>query len=382
VRRVREAGAGVTTGRGRQWARRQAFVLALFSTVVLYGGSAPAAQTRRPTGRPPAPASARHAPLKAIFEPVSFPQDVDISDIFFVDPEVGWACGHRLTDGGDGGFIIATRDGGRTWSVQFGNPRSPTRAFTRLYFFDATHGWATQVDGTLRRTTDGTRWTSIGTVAPASSMAFVSPERGFFLDRAQGVYRTVDGGRTWRLGNAGAPVAIAFAPDNLTGYVLTRTPDERAAAVLKTTDAGETWTLRCLVRDISVTDVSMAFSDTSTGYLRAGASLKMTTDGGRTWQALTAKVPYDVSNIVVAGSIGWMIGSHEFSYTLDGGKRWTVRQVDFPAHVVTFTVLGPETGYVAGRHGMIYRYRIVAFDYTVPSMLTIPGMTTFAPAGS
>jgi len=313
---------------------------------------------------------------------VRFPQDVDISDIFFVDPEVGWACGHRLTDGGDGGFIIATRDGGRTWSVQFGDPRSPTRAFTRLYFFDATHGWATQVDGTLMRTTDGTRWTSAGTVAPTSSLVFVSPERGFFLDRAQGVYRTVDGGRTWRLGNAGAPVAIAFAPDNLTGYVVTRTLDERAAAVLKTIDGGVTWALSSVIRDTNVTDVSMAFSDVLTGYLRAGVELKMTTDGGRTWHALTAKVPYDVSKIGVAGPIAWMIGSHDFSYTLDGGRRWTVRQVDFPAHVVTFTVLGPDAGYVAGRQGMIYRYSIVPFDYNVPGMLAVPGMTTFAPAGS
>jgi photosystem II stability/assembly factor-like uncharacterized protein len=152
--------------------------------------------------------------------------------------------------------------------------------------------------------------------------------------------------------------------------------------VLKTTDAGETWTLTCLVRDLNVNDVSMAVSDPLTGYLRTGAALKMTTDGGRSWHALTAKVPYDVSSIGVAGSIAWMIGSHDFSYTLDGGKRWTVRQVDFPAQVVTFSVGGPDTGYVAGRHGMIYRYRIVPFDYIVRGMLTVPGMTTFAPAGS
>jgi photosystem II stability/assembly factor-like uncharacterized protein len=382
VRRVREAGAGVTTGRGRQWGWRLAFVLTLSSTVLLCGGWTPAAQTRRPTRRPPAPASARHAPLKAIFEPVNFPQDVDISDIFFVDSEVGWACGHRLTDGGEGGFIVATRDGGRTWSVQFGDPRSSARAFTQLHFFDATHGWATQVDGTLMRTTDGTRWTNVANVDPVSPLVFVSPERGFFLDRAQGIHRTVDGGRTWRLGNVGAPVAIAFAPDNLTGYVVTRTLEERTAAILKTTDGGETWRLTSLLRDTSVADVRLAFSDALTGYLRAGAALKMTTDGGRTWHALTAKVPYDASKVGVAGPIGWMIGSHDFSYTLDGGKRWTVRQIDFPAPVVTFTVLGLDTGYVAGRRGMIYRYRIVPFDYAVPGMITIPGMTTFAPAGS
>ena len=32
---------------------------------------------------------------------------------------------------------------------------------------------------------------------------------------------------------------------------------------------------------------------------------------------------------------------------------------------------------MAGSHGMIYRYRIVPFDYAVRDMLTIPGMTTF-----
>jgi hypothetical protein len=93
-------------------------------------------------------------------------------------------------------------------------------------------------------------------------------------------------------------------------------------------------------------------------------------------------VPYDVSKIAAAGSVGWMVGSHEFRYTLDGGKRWTARYVEFPAHVVTFTVLSPDTGYVAGSHGMIYRYRIVPFDYAVPHMLAIPGMTTFVADGS
>jgi hypothetical protein len=45
---------------------------------------------------------------------------------------------------------------------------------------------------------------------------------------------------------------------------------------------------------------------------------------------------------------------------------------------VTFTVLGTDTGYAAGSHGMIYRYRVVPFDYAAPQMLPIPGMTTFA----
>ena len=80
--------------------------------------------------------------------------------------------------------------------------------------------------------------------------------------------------------------------------------------------------------------------------------------------------------------LGWMVGSHDFSYTLDRGRRWITRRVDFPADVVRFTVVNRDTGYVVGSHGMVYRYRVVPFDYAVPDMLTIPGMTTFVPDGS
>jgi hypothetical protein len=34
-------------------------------------------------------------------------------------------------------------------------------------------------------------------------------------------------------------------------------------------------------------------------------------------------------------------------------------------------------GQVVGSHGMVYRYRVVPFDYTVPKMIAVPNMTTF-----
>jgi photosystem II stability/assembly factor-like uncharacterized protein len=375
VRHVREAGAGVITHRARPWGHRLAFAVAMFSTVVS-GETSVSAQTRRPSGRPAAPASARHAPFKAIFEPVNYPRDVDISDVLFIDADTGWICGHHRTLAGDGGFISATRDGGRTWSVQFGDPDSPNRAFTQLFFFDAAHGWATQADGMLLRTIDGTSWTRAGHVDLLSPIAFITQEKGFSLDRGRGIQTTVDGGRKWTPGISCEPSAIAFAPDHATGYVLTRTQDSNAAALLKTTDAGERWTPVSIIRETNGTDVSLAFSDPLTGYLRAGATLRMTSDGGQSWRAVTAKVPNEVARIVVRGPVGWMIGSHEFSYTLDGG-RWITRHVDFPSRVLAFSVLDSNNGYVVGSHGMIYRYRVAPFEYAVPHMLAIPGMTTF-----
>jgi photosystem II stability/assembly factor-like uncharacterized protein len=223
---------------------------------------------------------------------------------------------------------------------------------------------------------------------------FISPDRGFLLDGRQDIQTTVDGGRTWKpvyhcrvtIEGAGIPreqdcdpEALAFAPDRATGYVVTRALEGGAAAVIKTTDAGEIWTVASLIPRTAGTGVSLAFADAFTGYLRAGPTLKTTLDGGQTWHAVTARIPEGSSAVRAAGSVGWMVGSHGFSYTLDGGQRWIARQVDFPARVMAFTVLSADTGYVAGSHGMIYRYRIVPFDYAVPRMLAIPGMTTFAP---
>lgn len=390
---VRETGAGIVAA-GRA-TRRLRYAVAVGFAIFTCGGIASIAQTRRPTGRPAAPAAARHPPLKAIFESVSYPHDVDISDVFFVDPETGWVSGHHRTSAGDGGFIVATRDGGRTWAVQVGDRDSPARAFTRLFFLDATHGWAVQADGSLLRTTDGATWTPTGTVAAHSPIVFVTPDRGFTLDGGE-IRTSVDAGRTWSAshrcrttidGPSGPardcePAAIAFAPDRATGYVVTRPIDGDAAVVIGTADGGVTWTEVSLVRGVRNAAMSLAFPDPVNGYLRSGGILKSTSDGGRTWHTVSIAVPDGPSIVHARGSVGWMVGSHDFSYTLDRGRRWITRRVDFPADVVRFTVVNRDTGYVVGSHGMVYRYRVVPFDYAVPDMLTIPGMTTFVPDGS
>ncbi len=369
--------------------------LAVASAVGLGGATTFSAQIRRPSGRPPAPPAARHPPLKAIFEPVHYAQDVEFSDVFFVDAQTGWACGRHPTNAGDGGFVIATRDGGKTWSVQHGDPHSPTRAVARLFFVDATHGWATQVDGTMLRTMDGSSWSPAGDARVPGAFVFTSPRRGFAVDGGSAIQRTVDGGGTWqpvyqcRVIVAGVaheqnctPEAIAFAPDHTTGYVVTRALDDRASAAIKTTDGGETWHMTSMIADTNGRDGSLAFADSLTGYLRADGSLSMTVDGGQTWHGVDATIPAGSPAILAAGSVAWMVGGSDFSYTFDDGKRWNARKIAFPTPAVRFSLPTPDTGYVVGHHGMVYRYRVVPFEAVVPNMLGIPGMTALVPDGS
>ena len=350
-----------------------------------------AGQIRRPSSRPAAPPATRHPPLKAVFEPVPYAQDAEFSDVFFVDAETGWACGRREGPG-DEGFIVATRDGGRTWSVQVGGPAAPARAIARLFFVDATHGWATQSDGTMLRTTDGSSWAPAGEVRAPGPFVFISAGKGFLLDAHLNIQMTADGGDTWTtayhcraiVGVAGAtheqdcaPEAIAFAPDGATGYVITRALDDHASAVIKTTDGGATWTMTALIPETNGKDGAISFVNPLVGYLRAGRTLMATSDGARTWHAVDARVPDGAPKILFAGAVGWMVGGKDFSFTLDGARRWNTRTIDFPTPVAGFSVPAPGTGYVVGRHGMVYRYRVVPFAYTAPQLIAVPAMATF-----
>lgn len=371
---IREAGAGL-------------IAIALLG---LACGPALTAQVRRPSGRPPAPPATRHPPFKAIFEPANYAADVEFDDVFFVDRETGWACGHHGTEAGDGGFLIATRDGGSSWTLQLGDPRSSAREITRLFFLDATHGWATQAGGRLLRTTDGSTWEPLGEFHPADPFVFLAPERGFFLDGHGNIQRTADGGRTWQPAyhcratldvqglareQSCQPEAIAFAPDGTNGVVVTRALDDGASAVITTGDGGATWTATSRIPDTDGQRASLVFIDTVTGFLRAGATLKMTADGGRSWHDVAAAIPGGDPKILFAGPMGWMMEGHDFSYTTDSGRRWMARTMSFPASVVSFSVPAADAGYVVGAHGMVYRYRVVPFDYAVPNMLVIPPMS-------
>ncbi len=377
--------------RGGRW-RCERFVWLLASAIALFLVNASSAQVRKPHLHP-APPVMRHPLVKAIFEARSYDSGANIGDVAFADDETGWICGGRSRSGG--GFIAATHDGGRTWVRQAGGEEPGMPSCERLFFADATTGWATRSDGSLLRTTDGARWTPIGTVAPHSRVVFTSSERGFEVGGWGDVHVTSDGGRTWQNGpvcrvaytvagvpheDACEPAAIGFAPDGATGCLVAAVEHAGAAAVMSTRDAGATWTPVALLPGVDARATSVAFADSLTGYLRAGGALMMTSDGGLTWRMTDVKPPADAPAVAAAGAVGWMLGMRQFTSTLDHGTRWTTRATVFPARVNAFTALRSGTGYVVGNAGMVYRYRVVPFDYSAPRMITIPALTTFVPS--
>jgi hypothetical protein len=237
----------------------------------------------------------------------------------------------------------------------------------------------------------------MGDIDAAGPFVFITPERGFVLDGRGNIQSTVDAGRTWHPGYAcGAaddlrgltrgqgcqPAAIAFAPDLITGYVVTRALDDHASLVIKTSDGGTTWIAASRIPAADGSDASLVFTDASTGFVRAGGELRMTSDGGQSWHQVVATVPQGHPKVLFAGPMGWMMEGNEFSYTMDAGRRWSARTMNFPTRIVSFSVPAREAAYVVGSHGMIYRYRVVPFNYAVPNMLELPAMAGLTAGGS
>ncbi len=381
-------------------------IVAILSTSPLLFGQQPAARkaTAKPGATPVKPGM--QPKFKAIFEPVNFTEDLELTDVFFVNELKGWVSGAA-------GTILHTKDGGDTWTVQLGgDPLSPLPKVHSLRFIDETHGWAILEDKKLLRTTDGENWQEYGHIGKgyacndyvctslATVVQILSSHDGNLIEQSK------DGGLTYQQVNPSCEVSLEIdglrrkvrcvlatlhfvSPE--VGYAVGATASEAGATgavpavvILKTTDGGGTWAEHAIVENVAKHYESwydpqeIFFADENDGVLVLQWSKKLltTSDGGRTWEARVAAVngPVNFADPQVGWSFDIRSGGKNFSFTTNGGKLWTTRPLKFPAEVKAFSLPRRDRGYLVGDHGMIYRYRIVPITYTAKGMLDAPIM--------
>ena len=314
--------------------------------------------------------------FKAIWEPVNYKEDLPLFDVYFVSKEEGWVSGAA-------GTILHTKDGGNSWTAELGgDPHAQGVEVKRLFFADATHGWA-QPWNALFHSTDGESWQQVnGDIR--GDVFFVSDLKGFRPSGAK-IFATSDGGDNWKeIFSCHAKMEVQgltqerdcelYTPDFPTatvGYVM-----GEARITAKTEDGGESWNVLVGPEEPGDQHVfSVFFVDANTGYKVRSTKLFKTTDGGQTWQGVIAQLSQGYPRVKFADhEVGWSCLGGTWAYTFDGGKHWTSRQVRFPAAVASFSLPTRDRGYVVGDHGMIYRYRVVPFDYTSKGMLDAPMM--------
>jgi len=164
-----------------------------------------------------------------------------LNDVFVLDAANVWVCG-------DGGYIAYSSNGGSTWVIQDAGVVTAAN-LNEIAFWNTSVGFAVGVGGAIVRTLDGATWGAVtsGTANALKCVAAVSE----FIWFAGGV----------------------------------------AGTLIYTGDRGTTWTARAGV--FAATDIvnGLSFCDqigVAVGTTQGGAGImKMTIDGGYTWQAVT-----------------------------------------------------------------------------------------------
>lgn len=238
----------------------------------------------------------------------------------FIDARHGWTVQYLDSCSPCKADLLATDDGGTTWTVRSSAPKD--RVFDAVRFVDALHGWAIETDW----------WPYFGAVGPTTRLL-----------------ATADSGRTWASQLDGVPVFDITALDRTHAWAIAR--DNACAAGLcptrptqlyRTTD-GEHWSPVVNSFDALVCVGTYlfrpSFIDADHGLLATGGAsigdrggVLSSMDGGSTWSctpeqprpanAQREPLTYSGQFMVVAQGTD---GSDHLLVTTDLGATWTER---------------------------------------------------------
>ena len=295
-------------------------------------------------------------------------------DIAFADTAHGWAVGGGMDTGT--GVILATTDGGATWSAQ-----AAGSGLLGVSFPDAVHGWAvgggSHLGGTgpavggppviLHTGDGGLTWqtqsagTSFGSLNDVdfvdANHGCVAGSSGAFPSGHPILAATSDGGVTWQSVTlpqaAGSAWAVSFV-DAQHGWAVTSLTSTYPSVIYATSDGGLTWTSQYVASGVVLR--SIAFADAAHGWavgqaadLQGDCAVLSTTNGGATWseQDLASQSPGGLSVSFIDASHGWIACGSAVLATVDGGGHWWAERTGAEVRSLAFT--DPNHGWAAAQ---------------------------------
>lgn len=327
-----------------------------------------------------------------------------LHDVFFADNNSGWAAGSKsVVPNLWGQVILHTKDGGKTWSLQYENSPSSGDLFSyhrlnSIYFVDQQNGWAVgtsatswndnqapagkwQHRGAILHTTDsGKSWKEQGSNLYDQwdleffAVKFLDERNGWALATkrfpSQNIFlaHTTDSGEHWSWVDTGVSGNIAIGSALVQGDLEIVERNNIWAAgglgeVVHSQDGGVTWrkqNLSCGYPTCPIRCYALAFADSRHGWL-AGEKLFFTIDGGDDWNQdpvnMDERNEGDIQDIqFLDHENGWLVGEKGLvKKTTDGGKSWQDVESGIPTDLRGLFFLDRENGWMAGDQGIIVK---------------------------
>jgi photosystem II stability/assembly factor-like uncharacterized protein len=207
-----------------------------------------------------------------------------LTAVFFLDDKRGWAVGHDAQ-------ILASSDGGATWSKQF-EDLAREAPLLDVVVLDAQHGFAVGAYGALLETTNGgQQWQDVAERLDnpdqlhLNGIAQVRDAGLFIVGEQGGMFRSADNGQTW------AKVEGPYE-GSLFGVIGTGQPHTLLAYGLRgnlfrSTDFGDSWQPIELKATRGTLEFGLAsatlLDDGTVVMVGNGGSVLRSADGGQTF---------------------------------------------------------------------------------------------------
>ncbi len=243
----------------------------------------------------------------------------DLNAVYFADSKRGWAVG-------DGGFMIHTEDGGKSWTRQ---PVDTAEGINDVYFRDK--------------------------------------EDGYVLAGSR-IFGTEDGGLTWRETIRFSPSTFSGALPELysvrfagkkKGWVVGSTSRRDIvidSLVLFTDDSGASWQRQLVPTREEL--IHLDFAGDRRGWIvGAGGIILHTRDGGLSWTAQRSNTDATLYHVDFRNdNDGWAVGQRgTVLRTTDGGETWTTVSMPLRSTLLSVKFANDDDGWIVGRGGVVLR---------------------------
>lgn len=271
----------------------------------------------------------------------------DIASVFFVNDSIGWAVGNLI--------FLKTIDGGKNWVNQFRFALG-----TDAYFTSLSVGYVTTTDGLLYRTTNGGASWRVDTIAAwqnIKSISFSDANNGWLLSDFVDLRKTTNAGTNWNLISKGNTRIIrdVFFNDTTTGWAV-----GEAGTIMQTTNSGENWALLNRATNGNLNSAALNIAPDKqviSGCIVGDRGLLMRTlDNGVSWSELPKPTNENLNSVFNISDTYWVAGNNGVVLkSVDGGQNWFSKNIPDTTDLNSVFFINENIGWTAGKLGLIYK---------------------------